>query len=156
MSYNKRFVYRKKVIGGSILGNLYDSAKNAIYSGAKMALKKGKELFNIGTRKAIDAGKELLKKGVEEGKDYVTKKVSDLADRGVQNIIEKAKGRASEVSKKLTPEMRESIKAIATNPNVKKILTNKTKEVLAKIPINDKSRAILDNIIAGSGVKRLK
>ena len=52
--------------------------------------------------------------------------------------------------------MRESINAIATNLNVKKILTNKTKEVLAKIPINDKSRAILDNIIAGSGVKRLK
>lgn len=40
MSYNKRFVYRKKVIGGSILGNMWDSDKNAIYSQTKAALKR--------------------------------------------------------------------------------------------------------------------
>ena len=52
--------------------------------------------------------------------------------------------------------MRDNIKAIATNPQVRKVLTDKTKQVLAKAPINEQSRAILSNIIAGSGVKRLR
>ena len=149
-------MYRKKIIGGSIVGNIWDAAKNVIRSGAKMALDKGKELFHIGSSKAIEAGKELLKQQGEIAKEYVKGKVSDLAKKGVQNLIGKAKSKANQVGNKLTPEMRENIKEIATNPIVRKVLTEKTKEVLAKAPINDQSRAILSNIIAGSGVKRLK
>ena len=68
MAYRRNFIYRKKIIGGSIVGNIWDAAKNVISKGARMALDKGKELFKIGSRKAIEAGK-----------DYAKTKVSDLA-----------------------------------------------------------------------------
>ena len=156
MSYKRDFTYRKKIIGGSIIGNLWDAGKNALYTLGKAALSKEKELFDFGSKKAIEIGKEIVKKGAEDLKDYATVKVSDIAEKGVQNIIEKAKSQAKTVSNKLSPKMRETIKTIATNPKVKKIITDKTKEVLTKMPIVDKSRAILDNIIMGTGVKRLK
>ena len=156
MAYRRNYIYRKKIIGGSIVGNIWDAAKNVISKGARMALDKGKELFNIGSRKAIDAGKELIKQQAGIVKDYAKTKVSDFAKRGVQSIIDKAKGQAKQISTKLTPEMRDNIKAIATNPQVRKVLTDKTRQVLPKAPNNEQSRAILSNIIAGTGVKRLR
>ena len=147
--YRKNFLYRKKIIGGSLIGDIWNTAKNVISTGAKMAWDTGKELINLGTSKAITAGKDLLK----EQAGVVQEKVSDFTRRGVKNLIDKAK---EGVSKRLTPQMKETIQTIATNPKVKKILTDKTKQVLAKAPINENSRAILSNLIAGSGVKRLK
>ena len=113
--YRKNFLYRKKIIGGSLIGDIWNTAKNVISTGAKMAWDKGKELINLGTSKAITAGKDLLK----EQAGVVQEKVSDFTRRGVKNLIDKAK---EGVSKRLTPQMKETIQTIATNPKVKKYL----------------------------------
>ena len=149
---HRNYLYRKKIIGGSILGNVWDAAKNIISVGSKMALDKGKELLRLGTSKALETGKELMKEQAENVKELVKSKASDLAQRGVQSLVCKTKS----IGNKLTPEMRENIKTIATNPKVRKVLTDKTKQVLAKTPLNEQSRAILSNIIMGNGVKRLR
>jgi hypothetical protein len=49
----------------------------------------------------------------------------------------------------ITPEMKEVINSIANTPEIKNVLTDKTKQIL-----NEDSRAILSNIISGSGKRR--
>ena len=139
--YQKQFLYRKKIIGGSLIGDVWNTTKDVIRQGAKMAWDKGKELLNIGANQA---------------KEYAKNKISDLAVQGAEKLVSKVNEGAKTVSNKLSPQMRETIKTITNNPKVRKVLQDKTKQILSKAPITDSSRAILSNIIAGSGVKRIK
>ena len=57
MLYRRNLLYRKKIVGGSILGNVLDVAKNVLKTGSKMVLDKGKDLLRLlGTQKALDPG----------------------------------------------------------------------------------------------------
>ena len=39
MAYRRNFKYRKKIIGGSIIGNIWDAAKNVISQRGKNGLR---------------------------------------------------------------------------------------------------------------------
>ena len=156
MKYKRDFLYHKKIIGGSIIGNVWDAAKNIISRGTKMAIDKGKELFRIGASKALEAGKDISKDLASKATDFAKDKVSDFTRRGAETLIGKARGGVKQVSNKLSPQARETIQKLTTDPQIRKVFTDKAKQALARAPINDNSRAIISNLIAGSGVKRLK
>lgn len=53
------------------------------------------------------------------------------------------------VTHAIAPDIKEVINSLASTPDIKKVLTEKTKQIL-----NEDSRAILSNIISGSGRNR--
>ena len=156
MIYKRDFLYRKKIIGGSIIGNVWDAGKNIIRSVSKMAIDKGKELLKLGADKAFAAGKEITKDLASKAVDFAKDEVSGLAERGTRTLVNKARAGAKHASSKLSPSARETINVLSTNPELKRVFADKTKQVLKKAPINDNSRAIISNLLAGSGVKRIR
>lgn len=103
---------KRKVIGGNLLGNVYDKAKGVLSSASK--------IVTLPYR----AAKTILKPVANKALPYVKQKSADVATKHILNRV------------------RQGVRDISTNPKVKKVLT-------------DRSRAILSNIIAGSGMKRL-
>ena len=103
---------KRKVIGGNLIGNVYDKAKGVLSSASK--------IVTLPYR----ATKAILKPAVNKALPYVKQGVKDVATKEIYNRV------------------RQGVSDISKNPKVKKVLT-------------DRSRAILSNIIAGSGLKRL-
>ena len=90
MLVKRNQLYKRRIIGGSLLGNVIDkakgvltsatkaiasklpSAKNVLKSSASKVLSKGKELagtlLNKGKAIAVEKGKELARKAFDKGK----------------------------------------------------------------------------------------
>ena len=105
--------HKRKIIGGNLLGNVYDRLKGTLSTGSKII-----------TKPILSVKNKILKPVVTKAIPYVTQKA---IDSGTKEILNRVKT---------------GIKDVSTNPKVRKVL-------------NDRSRAILSNIIAGSGMKRL-
>ena len=138
-------LYRKKTIGGSLLGNLWDVVK----TGSKMVLDKGKDLLKWGSQKALTAGidkaNELTQQAIDKGVDAAKKALTKGAD------LLAAKVARAPLVKPVGQPLKEKIKTLTSNPQVRKVLQERANQL-----INVKSRAILSNILSGSGVKQLK
>lgn len=149
-----RNLYRKKVIGGTILGDIWNNAKNILSTGAKKVFSLGKtaakNLLSTGISVGKETGKELYNQGKDALSTAVAKKSSELASKATNlasNVLSYAPVRAAaDLVKTYAPS--EAIKALTSNPQIKKLLQEKAKQLDA--------RHILSSIIAGSGVKRLK
>ena len=188
--------YRRKIIGGSLLGNLFSVAKDALTSAtsgnlgsaAKNILKTGTSKVlttakdfakNIGvsalTKEAIiDKGKQLAGTAFERGKQIAVDKAkslgSKLGEKAVASLktstgpeLMQAVSNAVKVAQRLKgqsiPEtVKDKISEISKSPAVKKVLTEKAKEIVKQSSpnINSNSAAILSNLIAGSGIKRIR
>ena len=90
---------------------------------------------------------------MDTAKAATVHKVNQLGE----NLAQKA---LSKVSKsRLPPAVKDTINQLETKPKPKQALTRKSKEILPNLlgakPITDNSRAIVSNILAGSGVKRI-
>ena len=89
MLSRRNLLYRKKIIGGSLLRNLWDVARDVVKSVSTMFLNKVKDLLKLGTKKALIAGKPLALKGkdlaISKAKDLVTKG-KDLVDKKAQDV----------------------------------------------------------------------
>ncbi|RDD36229.1 hypothetical protein TrispH2_011689 [Trichoplax sp. H2] len=154
--------FKKKIIGGNLLGNLFDRAKKVISIGSKIVKNKitpiKKALKPLGN-KAIQAGKQTITsqakklgdKAIQASKQTITSQAKKLGDQVVKNIINEDKAvikQIEKVDKKTTKNLmqtfrnriKDNVTNLSTNPQVRKVL-------------NDKSRAILSNILSGSGVK---
>ena len=105
--------YKRKVVGGNLLGNVFDKSKGLLSSASKIAAV------------PYRAVKTMLKNQLKQkALPYVQQKAKDMVTK---NILNRA---------------RQGVKDISNNQKVKKVL-------------NDRSRAILSNIIAGNGLKQL-
>lgn len=187
----RRNLYKRKVIGGSLFGNLFNAGKKLVTSGTKIALKNATEsaknvlksgnVKNLVTSKVKDIAKTQL--GVT---DLSRKTLTDLAKTQAKNIAknqlgvssiadakklalnaatQKAHFLGSDLAKKamskvnkssLSPSMKQTINALASNPKTKSILTNKSKQILNQAItgsplVTDNSRAHISNTPAGSG-----
>ncbi|DAC81747.1 TPA_asm: hypothetical protein [Trichoplax MELD virus] len=154
--------FKKKIIGGNLLGNLFDRAKKVISIGSKIVKNKitpiKKALKPLGN-KAIQAGKKTITsqakklgdKAIQASKQTITSQAKKLGDQVVKNIINEDKAVIKQIEKadkKTTKNLmqtfrnriKDNVTNLSTNPQVRKVL-------------NDKSRAILSNILSGSGVK---
>ncbi len=116
---------KKKIVGGRMGGNLFDSIKNLFSATSKLVISKLPDAvqgFAVGA--ANTAGK---------------------------NLAQRMMGRPENVPKPniISEEVKALLSNIATNHDVEKVLVNKTKQLLL-----DDGRAILSNITSGAGVKK--
>lgn len=140
---------RRKIVGGNLLGNLYNKAKDVLYNTSKLLLPKAKGIAKMTAQKALTTAKEQI----------TPEKVFDLAQdvykgdkKSVKKKIKKEVKQLSDtlsVDDELNPHARDMIKKLSQNKDVRKVLTNKSKELL-----KDNSRMILSNLMAGSGMKK--
>ena len=180
MLIRKNQLYKRKIIGGSLLGNLFDKAKGVISSATKAVTSKlgnqAKNILKTGTSKVlstakdfakgalgvssltkdalVDRGKQLAGTAFEKGKQLAIDKTHSIASK----LGEKAVSTIKNVAKtaKVPSSIQEKIAEIAKNPAVKGVLMNKAKQIVKQSPIvNPDSSAILSNLIAGSGIKRI-
>lgn len=182
-------LYKRKIIGGSLFGNLFNAGKKLATSATKVALKnagqrasnllKSGNVRNLVTSKVKDIAKTQL--GVS---DLSRKALTDLAKTqakhlakeqlGVSSLADakklalaaatqKVNSLGSDLAKKalskvsrssLSPAMKQTISALASNPKTKKALKTKSQQILRQAlasPSGDTSRALVSNILAGSG-----
>ena len=159
--YNK--VYRRDLrglTGGSLFGRILNSARKlatAATNTLKTSNVKGL-LASKAKQLAKAAAKEQL--GVSDIEDVkklalaaATKKANEIGSDLAQKAVSKA-------SKRLSPAMQQKIQEIAVNPKVRKALSVKSEEILralsnppTSLPGGD--RALMSNLMAGSGVKRI-
>ena len=92
---------------------------------------------------AVEKGKELARKAFDKGKQIAVDKTRSLATAAGE--------KAASLAQKVPSSVKDRISEIASSPAVKKVLTDKAKQIL-----NSDSTAILSNLIAGSGVKRIR
>ncbi len=161
MLIKRNQLYKRKVIGGSIFGNLFNSAKNMATTATKIALRNASQ----------QAGNMLKSANVRNLAKRIAKDqfgVSNLADvkqlalaqatQKANQLGRKALSRVS-TSKRIPPAVKEAINQLASNPQVKRALTQKSNEILRKmssrVPPTYNSRAMISNILAGSGIKKL-
>ena len=184
-------LYKRKIIGGSLFGNLFNAGKKLATSATKVALKNASEsaknvlksgnVKNLVTSKVKDIAKTQL--GVS---DLSRKALTDLAKTQVKSLAkeqlgissladakklalatatQKANSLGSDLAKKalskvskssLSPAMKQTINALAGNPKSKSVLKKKSQQILSQAlaasPTSaDTSRAMVSNILAGSG-----
>ena len=113
--------YKRKVVGGNLLGNVFDKSKGLLSSASKIAAVPYRA---VKTMLKNQLKQKALPYVQQKAKDYVQQKAKDMVTK---NILNRA---------------RQGVKDISNNQKVKKVL-------------NDRSRAILSNIIAGNGLKQL-
>ena len=172
MLYKRNQLYKRKIISGSIFGNLFSSAKRLATTATKTALKNASQqasnalkTSNVKTllaNKVKEAAKqqfgvsnlaEAKKLALDTAKAAAAQKVNQLGEDLAQTAL-------SRVSKlRLPPAVKDTINPLGTKPKVKRALTRKSKETLSNLlgakSLTDSSRAIMSNILAGSGVKRI-
>ena len=151
MFLKRNELMKKKIVGGNLIGNLFNKAKGVLYNTAKLVLPKAKGLAKMTTQKALKAAKDqitadvvldLAKDAFRGDKQAIKQKVSKNARRIATTIARDGE---------LEPDLRDIINRLATSDNVKKTLAKKGKELLQQ----QNSRAILSNLVAGSGLKKL-
>lgn len=141
---------KKKIIGGSLLGNLFDRVKNTLFNTSKILLPKAKTIGKMTAQKALQATKEQITP------EKVFDVVQDIVKKDKTSVKKKLKSHGTKIvqkvanDKELHPEMRDVLNSLSQNQNVKQVLERKAKELL-----NKNSRAILSNLVAGSGLKKL-
>ena len=114
--------------------------------------------------RAKDVAQSQLNQALEKGKELVKSKAADLGAKAVDTLKGKV---APSYSLGLLPDsvknvgqtvlsqsVKDTIKSIASNPQVKKALASKAKDIIKHPKLNADSTAMLSNIIAGSGIKR--
>ena len=175
MFYQRNQLYKRKIIGGSLFGNLFNSAKRLATTATKTALKnasqqaantlKSSTVRALVASKAKDAAsqakqfaKAALKEqlgvsSIEDAKKLAltaaAQKVNEMGSDLAQRAMTKAK-------KRLSPGMQQKINQLAGNPQVRKALTKKSKDIIKRLTATSlDDRAVMSNIMAGSGVKRL-
>ena len=86
---------------------------------------------------------------MDTAKAAAVQKVNQLGE----DLAQKALLRVSKL--RLPPAVKDTINQLGTNPKAKRALTRKLKEILSNRlgakPLTDNSRAIMSNILAGSG-----
>ena len=136
--------YKRKIVGGNILGNLWNVAKNAFSTFSKFSSKNLPTVRNALTPIVRSIGTKALE-GASEG-------ARAIAKSGVEQI------HAQLTKPKAIPtQVKETIAEISTTPQVKQVLLQKAKEILnnnSQDNLTDNSREMLSNIIAGSGTRR--
>ena len=101
-------------------------------------------------QKALKAAKEQITP------DMVFDLAKDVAKGDRKSVKMKVKKEAKQLAttigkdKAINPHVRDTINQLSNNKDIKRVLLDKSKELL-----QDNQRAILSNIIAGSGLKRL-
>ena len=125
-------LYKRKIIGGSLLGNLFDAAKGVVTSGTKAALGKvgsvAKNILSTGATKALSTVKDLASTAIDKGKQFAIDKTHDLASKLGQKVVSAAQ---NVVKKAPVPTaVKEKITELAKSPAVKKVLTEKAKEIV--------------------------
>ena len=140
----------KGLTGGSLFGRIFNSARKLATTATKTALKNaGQHAKQL----AKAAAKEQL--GVSDIQDLkklalatAEQKAKDIGSDLAQKAMSRAK-------KRLSPGMQQKIRELTGNPQARKELTKKSKEVLQALITSGNDRAVMSNIMAGSGVKRL-
>lgn len=144
---------KRKIIGGNLLGNLFNKAKGVLYNTGKLIIPKAKSLGKMAAHKAIKAAKDQVtpEKVFDLAQDLV-KKDKKALKRKLKNEVGQVASTLSK-DKELDPHLRDVISrlAAAQNEDAKKVLMDKGKELL----LANNSRALLSNIIAGSGLKKM-
>jgi len=118
---------KRKIVGGRIGGNLFDTISRLFGSASKLVVSKipqAVESFAVGA--ANTAGKRLAKHLIGAHAEHPPPKV-------------------------VTKEIKSLIADIAPNPAVEKVLVDKAKQLLS-----DDSRAVLSNLVSGAGVRHRK
>ena len=182
MLIRKNLLYKRKIIGGSLLGNLFDKAKGVISSATKAVMgnigNQAKNILKTGTSKVlssakdlakdtlgvsaltkdalIDRGKQLAGTAFEKGKQIVADKTHSLASKLGEKAVSTIQNAATKA--KVPAAVKEKITELTKSPAVKKVLTEKAKEIVKQSfpKVNSNSTAILSNLIAGSGIKRIR
>lgn len=164
MFLQRNQLVKRKIVGGNILGNLLHKAKRTLYNTSKILLPKAKSLGKMTAQKALTAAKEqitpemvfdLAKDAMKKDTASVKQKLNQQMRQIVKKVAkdEGLNAQAKQIVKnlatdeELNPHVRDTISRLATNKNVKKVLTDKSKELM-----QSKSRAILSNLMAGSGL----
>ncbi len=165
MFIKRNLLYKRKVIGGSIFGNLFNSAKNMATTATKIALRnaaqragnvlKSSNIKNLVKRIAKD---QFGVSNLQDAKQLALTQATQKANQLGSDFAQKALSRLSK-SQRVPSVMKEAINELASNPQAKKALTKKSKELIRRLsnqaPISDGSRAMISNILAGSGIKKL-
>ncbi len=141
MLFEKRKYYKRKVVGGNLLGNLWNATKNAFSTFSKFSAKNLPIVKHALTPVMKSIGTKALE-GAAEG-------AKTLAKTGIEQLTQQI------AKPKVVPqEVKQVIAEISTSPQVKQVLTKKAKDIIennASEQLNDNSRELLSNIIAGSG-----
>jgi len=180
MLYRRNQLYRRKIIGGSLLGDIFDKAKGLISSGAKTAISslgsQAKNILKSGTSKILSNVKDVAKSTL--GVDSLTRQaLTDRAKQAVKSQFDAALQKGQEIAQtklsslgrqlgkaavdkvktttKIPQSVKDTISSLASNPQVKKALTDKAREIIKRPQLNANSAAMLSNIIAGNGIKRI-
>lgn len=150
MLIKRNHLTRKKIVGGNMLGNLFNKAKGVLYNTGKLLLPKAKSLAKMTAQKALKAAKDQVTA------EKVFDLAQDFAKKDTKSVKRKLKGEAKQVAralatdKELNPHVRDTISKLSQNKDVKRVLMDKGKELL-----QDQSRAMLSNLISGSGLKKI-
>lgn len=179
MLYKRNHLFKRKIIGGSLFGNVFNSAKKIATSATKTALKNAsqraanvlkssnvKALLASKVKDAASQAKQLAKTAVkeqlgvssiEDAKKLALTAATKKANEIGSNLAQKAMAKAS---KRLSPAMQQTIQQLARNPQAKKALTKKSMDILKTLMSSPAStstgdRALMSNILAGSGIKRI-
>ena len=140
---------RRKIVGGNLLGNLLNKAKGILYNTTKLMLPKAKSIAKMTAQKALTAAKEqaspenlydLARDVMKKDRAAVKKKLKAHSKRVANTLVK---------DEALDPHIRDSINRLSQNEGVRNLLVNKGKELL-----QDNSRALLSNLISGTGLKR--
>ena len=176
MFYKRNQLFKRKIIAGSLFGNLFYSAKKMVTSATKTALKNASQqaanALKTSNVKALLASKakdaalqaEQLAKAsdkeqlrvlsIEDVKKLALAAATQKANEISSNLAQKAVAKAS---KRLSPEMQRTIQQLAGNPKARKALTRKSRDILNTLTRSAATgdRALMSNIMAGSGMKRI-
>lgn len=170
MLIQKRNLYKRKVIGGSIFGNLFNSTKNLLTTGSKLAMKNASQqasnlLKSTNVRNLVKqqlSGKALL----DAAKSQLgVSNFDDLKNLALAQATQKANQIGEDLAKKVLTKrvplaIKETINQLASNPQAKKALTKKSKQLIKSLvnqaSMSDNSRAMMSNIIAGSGIQKIR
>lgn len=172
MFYKRRQLHKRKIIGGSLFGNLFNYAKQVATTATKAALKnagqkaanvlKTANVKNLLASKAKDVAKTVAKEQfgvstVADAKKLALAAATQKANEIGSDLAQRAMGKAS---KRLSPAMRDTIRQLAGNPQARKALTKKSRDILKALTsspagASTNDRAVMSNIMAGSGLKRI-
>ena len=116
-----------------------------------MKKEKLKEIGKVAVEKAIEAAKK------EITPDKVVNIATDIVKGDKAAAKRKLRADAKKIAKTVAADkavhadIRDTVKQLSDDPNVRKVLEKKGKEILDR-----ESRALVSNIIAGSGMKMMK
>lgn len=141
---------KRKIVGGNLIGNLFNKAKGVLYNTGKLMIPKAKSLAKMTAQKALTAAKNQIspEKVLELAKDLAKGNTAELKKKAKREVNQLAKTLAAD--EQLNPHLRDTISKLSQNKDVRKVLMDKGKELL-----QDNSRAMLSNLISGSGMKEL-